>query len=94
MKPIKIVSFVTLCLLSFMGVSAKTEKEPEYRIRDTHVLEVPISNKEMDNWQTFNGSIMLKNNIVLSPEVKNAKGGIMNLVPLKPRNEFIIDIHV
>jgi hypothetical protein len=30
----------------------------------------------------------------LSPEVKNAKGGIMSTVTLPPKNELIMDIHV
>ena len=74
----KIVSVGALLLLGLLGVKAEKDSSPSYKIRDSHVLETPISNKEMENWAMFNSTIMLKNVIVLSPEIKNAKGGLLN----------------
>jgi hypothetical protein len=55
-------------------------------------METPITNKEMDGWHTFGTSIMLKNNIVLSPEIKNAKGAILNMIPNESPDKFLVDV--
>ena len=55
-------------------------------------MESPISNKEFEFWDTRLSSIMNKNNIVLVPEISNAKGGIINKASVISRDDWIVDV--
>ena len=57
-------------------------------------MEVPITNKEFENWETKIGSVFHKNRIVLVPEVKDKKGAIMNKVIVPHKDDWLIDLKV
>lgn len=88
----KIYSMAVLLLLGLVSITKAEEKEPQYRIQETHVMESPISNKEFENWETKLTSIFNKNNIVLVPEINGAKGAILNKAIVGHRDDWIVDV--
>ena len=78
MKGLQFVSLAVTMLLGNVSLARAEESEPTYRIQESHTLESPITHKELEYWDTKKSAIMLKNNIVLSPEISNAKGAIIN----------------
>jgi hypothetical protein len=89
----KLRSIAILLLLSTTTFAKdKDEAEPTYKIVEEHVLESPISSKEMDNWEMYGSCVMTKNNIILSPEIKNAKGAIINKPLVSTFHDWIVDI--
>jgi hypothetical protein len=94
MKVKNVLSMAVILLMSYVSVSQQSESEPSYRIQETHTLESPITKKELENWDTKKSAILLKNNIVLSPEIVSAKGAIINKQIVPYSKDWIVDIKV
>jgi len=45
---------------------------------EEHTLESPISNRELTHWESHGAAMMLKNNIVIVPEISDRRGAIYN----------------
>mmetsp|Transcript_5476 Transcript_5476/g.9279 ORF Transcript_5476/g.9279 Transcript_5476/m.9279 type:complete len:85 (+) Transcript_5476:24-278(+) len=54
------------------------QDEPKFRIQEHQSLEAPITLKEFDNWETMGSTVMMKNKVVLLPEVSDRKGAIFS----------------
>jgi len=55
-------------------------------------MESPVASKEMDYWETKGSAIFTKNNIVLVPEVSDAKGAILNKMMVPYKDDWIVDV--
>jgi hypothetical protein len=53
-----------------------SEAETHYKLMDTHHLEFPSTKEFFDLWQTFGTSLILKDRIIIVPEVQDKKGAI------------------
>ena len=76
-KLLNIISFA--CALLCISICYGQDSELQLKIMETHTLESPISNRELSHWETAGSAIMLKNNIVVVPEISDKKGAIYNI---------------
>lgn len=70
------------------------EAESHYKLMDSHHLEFPSLKEFFHLWQTYGTSLILKDRVVLVPEVKDKKGAIQatKLAPTQCKDEFIADV--
>lgn len=59
-------------------------------------MEFPSLKEFFDLWQTFGTSLILKDRIIIVPEVQDKKGALQakTIAPNKCKDEFIADIRL
>lgn len=72
------------------------QAETHYKLMDSHHLEFPSLKEFFNHWQTFGTSLILKDRVVIVPEVQDKKGAIQakHLAPTQCKDEFIADVRL
>ena len=89
---LRIITFT--CALFLQSTSYAQDHERQLKIIENHTLESPISNRELGHWTTGGSAIMLKNNIVVVPEISDKKGSIYNVNVNEDKDQWIIEARV
>ena len=63
---------------------------------DSHHLEFPSLKEYFNHWQTFGTSLILKDRVIIVPEVVDKKGAVQSkqLAPAQCKDEFIADVRL
>jgi hypothetical protein len=58
------------------GDDDSEQAETHYKLMESHHLEFPSLKEFFNHWQTFGTSLILKDRVVIVPEVQDKKGAI------------------
>lgn len=90
-----------LCTLDYVLAEefqedASQQAETHYKLMESHHLEFPSLKEFFNHWQTFGSSLILKDRVVIVPEVQDKKGAIQakHLAPSQCKDEFIADVRL
>ena len=68
-----------ICLLANLATAAGEDQELQFKILENHTIESPITNRELQQWETAGASVMMPNSIIIVPEVSDKRGALYNL---------------
>jgi hypothetical protein len=57
-------------------------------------MEVPITKREFENWETMGASVLMKNKIVVVPELADRRGAILAKNPVPVKEKWILDMAI
>ena len=60
---------------------------------DNHTMEFPATEREINNWWTFESSVILQNHSVLVPEAQDRTGAVLlaKETPPETKDHFLVD---
>lgn len=74
-KPQLMISLAFLLLVNLVQAE-QSASEPTFQLVESHSLEFPVTQKEFSNWFSYGSAIIMKNRVVIAPEVQDKKGAL------------------